>query len=207
MCQKRYSLNLCGCGVWVSVAPLMSSRVLMPSFAVRKRVLSSRRREHMVGVNMVLAEFIQFWRFYASTMFTPTMFSRGRSSHAIITRPPPIVVAVRCAMSLGLRVTTIYLFMSNSWSALYALWCVCVCLVCAAFPCAWGISYIIVIIISIIIIIIFIIMITIGMYLSLSLYIYIYTHYIHIHNHIMVYHIICIISTRGATSTSLCAVL
>ena len=41
-------------------------------------VRATRRRENMVGVNMVLADFIQFWELYARTMFTPTMCSRGR---------------------------------------------------------------------------------------------------------------------------------
>ena len=37
-----------------------------------------RRCENMVGVNMAPAWFIQLWGCYARTMFTPTMFSRGR---------------------------------------------------------------------------------------------------------------------------------
>ena len=44
----------------------------------KRGIQKSRWRENMVGVNMVLAEFIKFWRYYARTMFTPTMSSRGR---------------------------------------------------------------------------------------------------------------------------------
>ena len=86
----------------------------------------SRRRENMVGVNMVLAEhvlwfygvygswflwfmcsflflrkemvlrfswFIQFLRFYARTMFTPTMFSRRP-----LPPPPGRATAHDCAL-------------------------------------------------------------------------------------------------------------
>ena len=50
-----------------------------------------RRRENIVGANMVLAESLNqnmFWGYYARTMFTPTMFSRGRrfSSGATLSR-------------------------------------------------------------------------------------------------------------------------
>ena len=44
----------------------------------RRTARLCRRREHMVGENMVVAEFIHFWGFYARTILTPTMFSRGR---------------------------------------------------------------------------------------------------------------------------------
>ena len=61
----------------------------------------TRRRAIMVGVNMVLAEFIKFKHglykccginvHHARSMFTPTMFSRGRPKldRSLIPRRPP----------------------------------------------------------------------------------------------------------------------
>ena len=58
--------------------------------SLRPVALYCRPRENMVGVNMVLAEFVKFkhglynscgivfWGYYARTMSTPTMLSRGR---------------------------------------------------------------------------------------------------------------------------------
>ena len=45
---------------------------------------TSRRRENMVGVSMVLAEYIEFKQGLNRTMLTPTMFSRGRTSGGIM---------------------------------------------------------------------------------------------------------------------------
>ena len=59
----------------------ISGRVRRQGRAVRgdRGCIRIRRREHMVGVSMVLAEYIKFKQGLNRTMFTPTMFSRGRS--------------------------------------------------------------------------------------------------------------------------------
>ena len=56
--------------------PLLSRKVTSP---LQSKLKSFRRRENMVGVSMVLAEYIKSKQGSNRTMFTPTM-SRGRSS-------------------------------------------------------------------------------------------------------------------------------